>query len=77
MSRYIPEYELLKKGSCGKPKIIDQATFEKFKKSGILRRFDWKQLPPPVEPPTLDLSGGSEIIKTDSEPVKKTTRKKK
>lgn len=91
MSRYKPEYKILKKGSCGQPKIISQETFDKFKKSGIIRSFDWQQLPPPVEPPPIESPGdggsslgGGSLNSTDissgvsgDSSAKKTTKKKK
>lgn len=91
MSRYKPEYKIVKKGSCLQPKIISQETFDKFKKSGIIRSFDWQQLPPPVEPPPIESpeDGGSSLdsgslnstdLSSDESggsSEKKTTKKKK
>ena len=74
MSRYQKQYEILKKGTCGKPKVITQEQLEKFKKSGLIRSFDVKELPQAVEPPPIEKTSTSMDL-TQDEPKESTTKK--
>lgn len=74
------QYQIVKKGTCNKPKTIDQAELDKFKRSGLLRRFEVTELPEAIEPPSIIIGGDSKPtseISLDSEPTKRTRRKKK
>ncbi len=63
MSRYQRQYEIKLKGSCGNPKVITQDQYDKYIKSGLIRRFNVKELPAPVEPPPIDDSGDGDVVK--------------
>lgn len=74
------QYQIVKKGTCNKPKTIDQAELDKFKRSGLIRRFEVTELPEAVEPPSIIIGGDSSPnseITLDSEPTKSTRSKKK
>ena len=74
------QYQIVKKGTCNKPKTIDQAELDKFERSGLIRRFEVTELPEAVEPPSIIIGGDSSPnseITLDSKPTKSTRSKKK